>query len=79
LFAVPISDLAPHWTIVVNLLAGSLAGAWLGASRATRMRSATLYKVLAALLVLIAAALAANHFGDAAALDFPPQFGLLLG
>ena len=69
LFAVPISDLAPHWTIVVNLLAGSLAGAWLGAAWAIRLRSETLYKVLAALLVLIAAALAANHFGTAAALD----------
>jgi uncharacterized protein len=71
LFAVPVSELAPHWAVVVNLLAGSLVGAWLGASRATRMRSATLYKVLAALLVLIAAALAANHFGTAAALDLP--------
>ena len=34
-----------------------------GVTWATRMRSATLYKVLAALLVLIAAALAVNHFG----------------
>ena len=34
-----------------------------GATWATRMRSATLYKVLAALLVLIAAALAVNHLG----------------
>ena len=27
LLAVPIDELAPHWTIVVNLLAGSLVGA----------------------------------------------------
>jgi uncharacterized protein len=61
--AVPAEALLSHWPIVVNLLAGSLLGAWAGATWATRMRSATLYKVLAALLVLIAAALAVNHFG----------------
>lgn len=63
LVAVPWSDLAPHWSVAVNLLAGSLIGAWLGATWATRMRSATLYRVLAGLLVIIAAALAANHLG----------------
>ncbi len=36
---------------VLNLLAGSLVGAWLGAAWATRMTSATLYRVLALLLV----------------------------
>lgn len=62
LLAVPLGALVPHWAVVVNLLAGSLAGAWLGATWATRMRSATLYRVLAALLVFIAAVLLANHF-----------------
>ena len=60
LAAVPISDLTPHWTAVANLLLGSLAGAWAGASWATRMRSTTLYRVLAVLLVAIAAALGAS-------------------
>ncbi len=32
LVAVPIAELAPHWMIVVNLLAGSLVGAHLGAT-----------------------------------------------
>jgi uncharacterized membrane protein YfcA len=75
LVAVPYSALAPHWTVVVNLLAGSLAGAWLGATWATRMRSATLYRVLAGLLVLIAVALAANHLGTitAVGLDAVPR------
>ena len=49
LFSVPWSDVAPHWFVAVNLLAGSLVGAWLGATWATRMRSATLYRVLAGL------------------------------
>lgn len=61
LVAVPFADLAPHWPVAVNLLAGSLAGAWAGASWATRMRTATLYKVLAVLLVLMAAALVFSH------------------
>ncbi|WP_410814963.1 TSUP family transporter [Micromonospora sp. 067-2] len=63
LAAVPLSALAPHWTVIANLLLGSLAGAWAGASWATRMRSVTLYRVLAVLLVGIAAALIANHTG----------------
>jgi uncharacterized membrane protein YfcA len=30
LVSVPSEDVAPHWPVVLNLLAGSLAGAWLG-------------------------------------------------
>ena len=63
LLAVPVATVAPYWPVVVNLLAGSLVGAWLGAAWAVRMRSATLHRVLAGLLVLIAAALAADHLG----------------
>lgn len=66
LVSVPWSQVSPHWFVVVNLLAGSLVGAWLGATWATRMRSVTLYRVLAALLVLIAAALAWTHSGRSA-------------
>jgi uncharacterized membrane protein YfcA len=72
LAAVPLADLAPQWSVVVNLLGGSLLGAWAGATWATKMRSATLYKTLAMLLVLIAIALSVNHFGDVAALELEP-------
>lgn len=58
---VPFSSLASHWTIIVNLLAGSLLGAWLGAGWATRLASRSLYRILAALLVLIAIALLLGH------------------
>jgi uncharacterized membrane protein YfcA len=61
LVAVPFGAVAPQWPVVVNLLAGSLAGAWAGATWATRMRSATLYRVLAVLLVAIAVVLVATH------------------
>jgi uncharacterized membrane protein YfcA len=61
LAAVPFDALASHWWVAANLLAGSLAGAWAGATWATRMRSATLHRVLAGLLLLIAATLVASH------------------
>lgn len=61
LAAVPASEVAAHWPVAINLLAGSLLGAWAGASWAVRMRSSTLYKVLAALMVLMAAALLVTH------------------
>lgn len=61
LAAVPASEVAGHWPVAVNLLAGSLLGAWAGATWAVRMRGSTLYKVLAALMVLMAAALLVTH------------------
>jgi uncharacterized protein len=59
--AIPFSAVAAHWSIIVNLLAGSLIGAWLGASWATRIASHTLYRVIAVLLVVIAAVLLLGH------------------
>lgn len=59
--SVPFETLLAHWPIVLNLLAGSLLGAWLGAGWAIRMRTQTLYRVLAVLLVLIAAVLLFGH------------------
>jgi uncharacterized protein len=56
--------IAGHWTIIANLLAGSLIGAWLGASWATRLKSETLYRVLAVLLVAIAVVLLIGHDAD---------------
>ena len=53
LLAVPFDTVDGYWFVVVNLLAGSLVGAWIGVTWATRMRSATLHRVLAVLLVLI--------------------------
>lgn len=58
---VPFGEIAHHWTIIVNLLAGSVLGAWFGAGWATRLKSETLYKVIAALLVFIAAMLLLGH------------------
>ena len=79
LISVPFSDLAPYWYVVVNLLAGSLIGAWIGATWAIKMRSATLYKVIAVLLVFIAVALAATHLAQVGTLDLPPAPRTIIG
>jgi uncharacterized membrane protein YfcA len=59
--SVPLDQVLSQWPIILNLLAGSLAGAWIGAGMAVRMKSRTLYRVLAGLLVMIAAVLAFSH------------------
>ena len=83
LTAIPYGELSPHWNVVVNLLAGSLVGAWMGATAATRMRTATLYRVLTVLLVLIALVLVGTHLGtvDGLGLDGPVQIvaGVIAG
>lgn len=53
-----------HWPILVNLLAGSLIGAWIGASWATSLRSETLFRVIAVLLVGIALVLLTGHHAN---------------
>jgi uncharacterized protein len=58
---VPLADVVAHVDVVLNLLLGSLVGAWLGASWATRMQSTTLHKVIAVLLVAIAIVLLSGH------------------
>lgn len=63
---VPLSDLAAHSPIIINLLVGSLAGAWFGAGWATRLKSETLYRVIAVLLVAIAGVLLFGHDPNAA-------------
>lgn len=63
LAAVPPGAVAGEWATVLNLLAGSLVGAWVGAAWATRMATATLHRVLAVLLLLIAALFAAERTG----------------
>lgn len=58
---VPFASVAANWPIIVNLLAGSLIGAWFGASWGTRLASTTLYRVIAILLFGIAGVLVLSH------------------
>ncbi|RDI35349.1 sulfite exporter TauE/SafE family protein [Lentzea flaviverrucosa] len=71
-------ELGAHWAVAVNLLAGSLLGAWAGAAWAVRMRIAALYKVLAALMVLMTAVLVLTHV-SLGTLDLPPTVQAVSG
>jgi uncharacterized membrane protein YfcA len=61
LSAVPLADVAGQWPVMVNLLAGTLAGAWFGATWAIGLKTATFYRVIALLLVAMAVALLFGH------------------
>ncbi|GJD34059.1 sulfite exporter TauE/SafE family protein [Methylobacterium aerolatum] len=80
---VPFAEVGAHWSIILNLLAGSLLGAWFGAGWATRLRSETLYRVIAMLLVMIAAVLVLGHDAStgAALVTGPAQIvaGVIVG
>ena len=67
------AEIGAQWPIIVNLLAGSLLGAYTGAEWATRLKSETLYKVIAVLLFVIAGVLLFAHGTDTAAA--PPFTG----
>lgn len=58
---VPLNLVSTHLDVVIDLLSGSLLGAWFGASWATRMHSRTLYRLIAVLLVGIAIILILVH------------------
>lgn len=79
LIAVPFEALAAHWFVAVSLLVGSLPGAWLGATWATRMRASTLYRVLGGLLLGIAVVFAASHLDVIPELTLPTAAQGLLG
>jgi hypothetical protein len=61
---VPFGTIADHWSIIVNLLAGTLLGAWFGAGWATRMESRALFRVISLLPVGIAIVLLLPHDTD---------------
>src|SRR3954452_3223004 len=58
---VPWEAVAGHWPVILNLCAGSLVGAWLGASWAMRLSARALYRVIAVMLFAIAAVLLIAH------------------
>ena len=63
-----------HNSVILNLLAGSLLGAWFGAGWAIRLKTKSLYRVIAVLLVAIAILLLFGH--NPASQDLPPLSGV---
>lgn len=53
-----------YWPVILNLLGGSLLGAWFGASWATKLRSDTLYRVISVLLIGMAVILMVGHTAE---------------
>ncbi len=76
---IPLADVVSQWPAVLNLLAGSLVGAWLGASWAIRMATATLYRVLAVLLVFIAIVFTTERIGTLVSIDLAEPVQLIAG
>lgn len=70
--AVSLSTLLDHWTVVANLLAGSLVGAWVAAGWAVRIDAALLHRVIGVLLLAIAAVLLFGHGLQGGAPLVPP-------
>jgi uncharacterized membrane protein YfcA len=63
--AISPADVGAQWQVIVNLLAGSLLGAWLAAGWAVRLNEQTLRRVIAVLLVFMAIGLVLGHWhGD---------------
>lgn len=62
--AVPFGEVAAHWPIILTMLSGSLLGAFVGASFATRFTSSVLFRAIAVLLVITALLLVAGGDPD---------------
>jgi len=58
---VPFQVLAEYWQVILNLLLGSMIGAWVGAGWATRLKSASLCRVISILLFAVALVLLFGH------------------
>lgn len=59
--AIPWRDVLANWTVVANVLAGSVVGAWLGAHYAARMSQALLNSTILVLLVSLAIGMIGGH------------------
>lgn len=77
--SVPFASVIERWDVIVTLLSGSLVGAWIGAGWATRLKSHTLYRVIAVMLLGIAAVLMWGHDIQAGVSVLNGEFLALVG
>jgi uncharacterized membrane protein YfcA len=77
---VSIATLIEHWPIILNLLAGSILGAWFGAGWAIKLKAEIFYKLIAVLLVFIALILLfSHHFESALLSSFSSNTHIIIG
>lgn len=58
---IPWGQVVDHWPVTLNILAGSLVGAWMGAHYATRIKVEWLNRIIMLLLVLLALGMLLGH------------------
>lgn len=65
---IPWAQVLAHWPVILNLLAGSLVGAWLGAHHASRMPARWLNRCILVLLLALGLGMLLGHdLGEQAA------------
>jgi uncharacterized membrane protein YfcA len=57
-----IEAIADHWPVVVNILAGSLIGSYIGVHYATRINERMLHRVVVVFLIFLSFVLLGHHF-----------------
>ena len=58
---IPWTDISSNYTIIINILAGSLVGAWIGAHYATKIKTAILDRLIMLLLIALAIGMIFGH------------------
>ena len=58
---IPWQQVLSHWPVILNLLAGSLIGAWLGANQASRMQAHWLNRCILLLLLALGLGMLLGH------------------
>lgn len=61
LFSISINDILSNYMIIINILLGSIIGAYLGADIAIKIKTTTLYKIISIMLIIISIVLFISH------------------
>ena len=59
--SIPWTDISLHYDIIINILSGSLLGAWIGAHYATKMKTLILDRLIMILLIALAFGMIFGH------------------
>ncbi|MEY6434115.1 sulfite exporter TauE/SafE family protein [Thioalkalicoccus limnaeus] len=75
-----LETLSPYWYVVLNLLAGSLLGSWIGVHYATRVEERVLVGVVVAMLVFLSVVLMSHQWlFQAGGIGLPLPVTMVLG
>ncbi|MDP2153347.1 MAG: sulfite exporter TauE/SafE family protein [Methylotenera sp.] len=83
--SIPWGQVAIHWPVILNILAGSLVGACIGAHYATRLKVEWLNRIIMVLLVMLAVGMLLGHtmlvtsVGEFSLIPIRMLFGVICG